>query len=216
MIIHHIALFYTDQSIGGMMMFEQLQVEHSLFHIDQDHIDQFKNLAAKWQMIFPQVYAKCLNTLDSWAIVLNNWVFLKSQHTDELILNPSKAIYYSINTFLLEELKKIQIIQKIIQCNNDDLQYFAAFQLGNAIDLWVYKTVGKSTEADLLNSQEDKPYFLAYLDDGFQMDNTPFHRDQTRAIKILAQTIRNQNCFRITINSAVYQAVDMYEDYIAH
>jgi len=197
-----------------MMMFEQLQVEHSLFHIDQDHIDQFKILAAKWQMVFPQVYAKCLNTLDSWAIVLNNWVFLKSQHTDELILNPSKAIYYSINTFLLEELKKIQIIQKITQCNNDDLQYFAAFQLGNAIDLWVYKTVGKSTAADLLNSQED--YFLAYLDDGSQTDNTPFHRDQTRAIKILAQTIRNHNCFRITINSAVYRAVDLYEVYVAN
>ncbi|WP_232900778.1 hypothetical protein [Lysinibacillus fusiformis] len=93
-------------------MFEQLQVEHSLFHIDKEHINQFKKLAAKWQIIFPQVYAKCLNTLDSWAIVLNNWFFFKSQHTDELILNPSKAIYYSINTFLLEELKKIQIIQK--------------------------------------------------------------------------------------------------------
>jgi len=197
------------------MMFEQLQVEHSLFHIDQDHMVQFKNLAAKWQMIFPQVYAKCLNTLDSWAIVLNSWVFLKSHHTDELILNPSKAIYYSINTFLLDELKKIQIIQKMIHCDNDDFLYFAAFQLGNAIDLWVYKTVEKSTEADLLDPQEEKPYFLAYLDDDFQTDTTPFHRDQTRAIKILAHTIRSQNCFRITINSAVYRAVDMYEDYVA-
>lgn len=87
-------------------MFEQLQVEHSLFYIDQDHMNRFKNLAAKWQSIFPDVCAKCLNTVDAWANVLNNWVFLKSQQTDELILNPSKAIYYSINTFLIDELQK--------------------------------------------------------------------------------------------------------------
>lgn len=46
-------------------MFEQLQVEHSLFYIDQDHMNRFKNLAAKWQSIFPDVCAKCLNTVDA-------------------------------------------------------------------------------------------------------------------------------------------------------
>lgn len=195
-------------------MFKQLQVEHSLFHIDQDHIDLFKNLAAKWQTVFPDVYAKCLNTLDSWASVLNSWVFFKSQHTDELILNPSKAIYYSINTFLIDELKKIQIIQKIRECDNDDLQYFVAFQLGNAIDLWIYNTVEKSAESDLLELPEEKPYFLAYLEDDFQTDNASFHRDQTRAIKVLAQAIRTQNCFRIAVNNAVNRAIDMYEFHV--
>ncbi|WP_155590593.1 hypothetical protein [Lysinibacillus cavernae] len=195
-------------------MFKQLQVEHSLFHIDEDHMNQFKYLAAKWQTIFPDVYAKCLNTLDSWAIVLNSWIFLKSKHTDELLLNPTKAIYYSINTFLIDELEKIQIIQKTREYNNDDLQYFVAFQLGNSLDLWIYKTVGQSAEADLLAPQDQKPYFLAFLDDDFQTDGATFHKDQTRAIKILAQTIRSQNCFRITVSSAVNRAVDMYENHV--
>lgn len=204
---------YTYQSIGGMIMFKQLQVEHSLFLINQDHMNLFKNLAAKWQPVFPDVCAKCLNTLDSWAIVLNNWVFLKSQFNDELILNPSKAINYSINTFLIDELKKIQIIQKTKEFENDDLQYFVAFQLGNAIDLWVYNTLEKSSEADLLLPQHLKPYFLAHLEDDFQTDNATFHRDQTRAIKILAQVIRSQNSFRITVSSAVNRAVDLYEQH---
>ncbi|WP_339280724.1 hypothetical protein [Lysinibacillus sp. FSL P2-0066] len=195
-------------------MFEQLQVEHSLFYIDQDHMNRFKNLAAKWQSIFPDVCAKCLNTVDAWANVLNNWVFLKSQQTDELILNPSKAIYYSINTFLIDELQKIQIIQKIKECDNDDFQYFAAFHLGNAIDLWVYNTLEKSAESDLLQPQNRIPYYLAFLDDDFQTDNALFHKNQTRAIKILAQVVRSKNCFRITVSSAVNRAVDMYDHYV--
>lgn len=33
-------------------------------------------------------------------------------------------------------------------------------------------------------------------------------------MKILAQTIRTQNCFKITVHSAVHQAMDEYEHYL--
>lgn len=45
----------TYQSIEGMSIFEQLQLEHSLFPITENHIDPLKKLAAKWQTIFPFV-----------------------------------------------------------------------------------------------------------------------------------------------------------------
>ncbi|MEK5231460.1 hypothetical protein MHB42_06745 [Lysinibacillus sp. FSL K6-0232] len=206
------AHYYTYQSIGGMMMFQQLQVEHSLFHIDENHMDQFKHLAAKWQTILPNIHAKCLNELDSWAAVLNNWFFLKSQHHHNLVLNPIKTFDYSINTFLIDELQRIQIIRKINKNDNDDLYYFIAFQLGNAIDLWIYNTIQKSAEADVLR-QARRSYFLAYLHDRCQVYNASFYHNQTRMLKILAQTIRTQNCFRVAVHSAVNQALDMYEQY---
>ena len=78
----------------------------------------------------------------------------------------------------------------------------------------MYNTLEKSTESDLLKSQNRIPYYLAFLDDDFQTDNALFHKNQTRAIKILAQVIRSQNCFRITVSSAVNRAVDMYEHYV--
>ena len=33
-------------------MFEQLQVEHSLFYIDQDHMNRFKNLCQSGNQYF--------------------------------------------------------------------------------------------------------------------------------------------------------------------
>ncbi|KOS62071.1 hypothetical protein FJQ98_08280 [Lysinibacillus agricola] len=192
-------------------MFNQLETDHSLYHIDEDHINQFKNLAAKWQTIFPDFQSKCMNALDSWAIILNSWFFLKSHQENNLFLNSSKAMHYSINIFLMEELKKIQIIRKIIERNDDNLFYFVAFQLGKAIDLWAYNIVVQSDTADLLEQMFQQPYFLAHLNDDLLSSDTAFHKDQTRAIKIIAQAIRTQNCFRIAVHSAVYSALDMYE-----
>ena len=194
-----------------MIMFNQLETNHSLYHIDEDQMNQFKNLATKWQSIFPNFQSKCMNALDSWAVILNCWFFLKSHQKDSLFLNSSKAMHYSINIFLIEELKKIQIIHKIIERNDDDLFYFVAFQLGNDIDLWAYNIFGQNDAADLIEQIIQQPYFLAHLNDDLLSSDKTFHKVQTRAIKIMAQAIRTQNCFMIAVHSAVYSALDMYE-----
>jgi len=115
-------------------MFHQLGINHSLYHIETDHINQFKNLAAKWQTLFLNVQSKCMCELDSWAVILNSWLFLKSLEKDSSFLNSSKCLYYSTNTFLKEELLKFRVIHKIIAMSDDDLSYFAAFQLGNTLE----------------------------------------------------------------------------------
>ncbi len=192
-------------------MFNQLETDHSLYQIDEENIQQFKNLAAKWQTIFPDFQSKCMNALDSWAVILNCWFFLKSHQKDSLFLNSSKAMHYSINIFLIEELKKIQIIHKITEKNDDDLFYFVAFQLGNNIDLWAYNIFGQNDAADLIEQIIQQPYFLAHLNDDLISSDKTFHKVQTRAIKYMAQAIRTQNSFRIAVHSAVYRALDIYE-----
>ena len=192
-------------------MFNQLETDHSLYIIEEDHINQFKNLAAKWQTIFPDFQSKCMNALDSWAVILNCWFFFKSHQKDSLFLNSSKAMHYSINIFLIEELKKIQIIHKINERNDDDLFYFVAFHLGNDIDLWAYNILGQNDAADLIEQIIQQPYFLAHLNDDLISSDKTFHKVQTRAIKIMAHAIRTQNCFRIAVHNAVYRALEMYE-----
>ena len=151
----------------------------------------------------------CLNKMDTWAIVLNSWLFLKSHHNN-LILNPSKAIHYSINTFLIEELERFPIIHKIVKMNDDDLFYIAAFQLGKAIDLWVYNLLNTNDTGDILHRSIQIEYFLAHSSKDCATTDAVFHMDQTRAIKKIAHAIRTQNCFWLTVHNAVHQSLNIY------
>lgn len=196
-------------------MFNQLELDHSLYIIEQKQLASFKQLAANWRLSLQDVHPKCLNRMDTWAIVLNCWLFLKSKH-DHLILNPSKAIYYSINTFLINELEKCPIIHKLTRKNDDDLFYITAFQLSNTIGLWIYNLLNNNDTGDVLHRNIQLEYFLAHRKNDFTTTNAIFHMDQTRAVKKIAQAIRTKNCFTLTVHNAVYQALEIYNSSPSH
>lgn len=190
-------------------MFNQLETEHSLYIIRQEHLQQFKQLVENWKTVLHDVDPKCLNKKDTWAVVMNSWIFLKSHHNN-LIIHPSKAIHYSINTFLIEELRKAQIIQKILANNDDDLFYITAFQLVKDIDLWLYNLLNTNDHADILQRSTHQEYFLAHNNNAFTASNAIFQMDQTRTVKIVAQAIRTKNCFWLTVHNAAHQALHIY------
>lgn len=190
-------------------MFNQLEMDHSLYIIGQKQLAYFKQLAENWQVDLHNVNPKCLNEMDTWAIVLNSWLFLKSKHNN-LIIHPSKAIYYSINIFLIKELEKCPVIHRLTQINDDDLLYITAFQLSNSLGHWVYNLLNNNDTDDVLHRNIQLEYFLAHQNNGFTATNAIFHMDQTRAIKKIAHAVRTKNCFTVTVHNAVYQALDIY------
>lgn len=196
-------------------MFNQLELDHSLYIIEQKQLASFKQLATNWQLSLQDVHPKCLNRTDTWAIVLNCWLFFKSKH-DNRILNPSKAIYYSINTFLINELEKCPIILELTKKNDDDLLYITAFQLSNTIGLWIYNVLNNNDTVDVLHRSLHLEYFLAHRRHDFTSTNAIFHMDQTRAVKKIAQAIRTKNCFILTVHNAVYQALEIYKSNPPH
>lgn len=187
-------------------MFNQLEMDHSIYIIQQDHLDQFKCLATNWKTVLHDVDPTCLSKIDTWAVVLNNWLLMKSHHNN-LILNPSKAIHYSINTFITEELDKFHIYKKNYQ---DDLFYIAAFQFSKAINLWIYNLLDTDDTDDILHRNSEQEHFLTHSINDFTTSDVIFHMDQTRVIKKIAQDIRSKNCFMVTANNALYQALDIY------
>ncbi|MFJ7951375.1 hypothetical protein ACIQZG_07585 [Lysinibacillus sp. NPDC096418] len=166
-----------------------------------------------WKTVLHDVHPTCLNKIDTWAVVLNNWLLMKS-HQNNLILSPSKAIHYSINTFLAEELEKFHIFHKIIKMNNDDLFYISAFQFSKAVNLWIYNLLNTDDMDDILHRNIKQEYFLTHSSKDFTTNDAIFHMDQTRVIKKIAQSIRSKNCFRVTVNDAFYQALDIYNTHL--
>lgn len=191
-------------------MFNQLDRAHSLYIIQQEQLEQFKKLVVTWKYTLLDVDPLSLNKMDAWALVLNSWLFLKS-HPNNLILNPSKAIHYSINTFLIEELERFPVIQKIIKSNDDDLFYIVAFQLGKTLDLWVYNVLNTTDTDDILHRTIRLEYFLAHSSKDYATTDAVFHLDQTRAVKKIAHAVRTQNCFWLTVHNAVHQSLDIYQ-----
>lgn len=184
-------------------------MDHSLYIIQQDHLDQFKQLVTNWKTVLHDVNPTCLTKIDTWAVVLNNWLLLKS-HQNNLILNPSKAIHYSINTFITEELEKFHSFHKIIKMNDDDLFYIAAFQFSKAVNLWIYNLLISDDMDDILDRNFEQEYFLTHSIKNFTTSDAIFHMDQAIVIKKVAQAVRSKNCFRVTVNDAFYQALDIF------
>ncbi|MFJ7734870.1 hypothetical protein ACIQ2D_00910 [Lysinibacillus sp. NPDC097287] len=141
--------------------------------------------------------------------MLNNWLLIKS-HQNNLILSPSKAIHYSINTFLTEELEKFHVFRKIIEMNDDDLFYITAFQFSKSVNLWIFNLLNTDDTFDILHRNFEQEYFLTHSSKNFTTSDAIFHLDQTRVIKKIAQAIRSKNGFRVTVNAAFYQALDIY------
>lgn len=188
-------------------MYRQLQIDHSLYMINENVLNEFKIHIATFQEIQP--HFNVMHTkIDTWAAIFNNWLLLISKK-DKLIIDHTKTFSNSIDILCCNELERHEAYERIIQSfNRKDLCIVACF-ITNHIHDWQRGLMQ-------INNCENMIETNLRMTDYYSASNLEFTRtkkkskqllnQQSKFIKVLIKDIRSTEKFHTCIRCAIEDA----------
>lgn len=191
-------------------MFENLEIEHSLYDIDLDLLNDFKQIAAEFtgEPRNTLQHAYIHKEIDNYAIIFNVWLFMQ-ENSHSIYFNIDKMMPFASNFYIMEQLRKNVRVMKYLQSieTNANNVFEFAFFLGEELIDWVYDVLSKeNTTTDIMELNKYRDYFK--LVDDFNLSTDESHSifmQQKHVTKLLATNITQCEDFNMLIKSAISQ-----------
>lgn len=196
-------------------MFSQLEIEHSLYDIDLEKLQEFKQLAEKFDnsssviLNDDRVHSK----LDNYAIVLNIWLFIQ-ENEESLYFNPDKMMPYASNFYTFEQLRRNQALKRYLDkvSFNEHYEFEFAFFLSEQLLIWVYEVLKNScSTAEIMEDNKERDYFKLVDELDISKDSThELYLEQKHVTQLLAHNISTTDDF----SKAILKAIENMRNYL--
>lgn len=190
----------------GDFLYMQLSKEHSLYCLNEEKFNLFITSAKKHTFEDYVSHAASLNSLDSYAIVLQIWCLLNEDEL-HLIINPEKMIPYSIDCYILKLLRSDKKIKQFLQSrvNTQDMKYIAAYFLACATLRWGDAIILAHKEGQVLcETNNARNYFLvAAEEDLAHVENVEFYQFQKTIVHLMVSDYQQTSRFHDEIDNAI-------------
>ena len=195
---------------GGIIIFQHLAIEQSLYIVNEDFLDQFKQCSKIYALEDYLQSAVSVSKRDGHAIVFHIWCLL-NEVKQNLIIHPEKMMHYSIDCFILQLLRR----NKFIYFYNKDItdkthQFILAYYLACATLQWGDTIILEHKEGQALcNLNNSREYFKVHASmDLSHPCNRDFHLFQKEIIFLMATDSRKTMRFHRNIKNAIQQTRD--------
>lgn len=194
------------------MLYREITVDRSLLYIEQYHIDNFNNLAKKYNQCNHLVKEGALNIIDAWIIAFNIWLLLLPDKYN-IIHSAEKTLYYSSNFVILNALQKnVHFNQLKARKNRPELLYYIiSLLLATGLNKWILQVMTKYDLTHMIERNKRRIYFDAHL--GSEEDLQAFLEDQSKFVKAAVKELNSTNSFDKMIKRAIDEAYKIFNEY---
>ena len=187
-------------------MHEQLTIYHSLYLVPEDLLNRYKKIAQTYVLHGYVQTAKSFDPLNNYAVVFNIWCLLHADK-EKLYLNLEKQMDYSIDYFILDQLRNDIDIRRFVKVNHlsSEELYIVAFYLACATLKWGDTVIhAYNGGAHLLTENRNRDYF----NDSTIEKNQAFQLFQKKIIYLMANNRLYENDWQINIHQGLKEAKD--------
>lgn len=193
-------------------MYNSINVDRSLFYIDESRVNTFKELARQLNLDYELTLNGAIQNEDVWTTVFNLWLLL---HPDEMMILESveKTFFYSSNYVIYDYLKNDYHFNYIRKHPNQcaELSYIFSVHLTNALNAYWFDLLKAHNMLDIAERNKHRDYFGAHHDDYPELDI--FIDDQSHFMKALVQDIRAHNTMADIVKQCSDRALSDYVNY---
>ncbi|RUL57006.1 hypothetical protein [Lysinibacillus antri] len=179
-------------------MYRNLSVDHSLFYIEQHHLDTFLSIAEQMESYDHIVKEAALHKEDAWAIVFNAWLLLQPDEKNHILIQSvDKSLIYSSNFIIYQAVTQDSHFQSIKQRKDatPELLFLAALYLATGLNEWFLYVMKTYNISYMAEKNKEQGYFnIQYrTEDEIQS----FLEDQALFIKATIQELKTDSFSKI-------------------
>lgn len=189
-------------------MFKELQLGHTVFDINEETLNIFKDLSSDFQHEISPIFSKgpINKRLDNYVIILNTWLSIQSSKKP-IYFNADKIMLFASDYFILEQISinpELDLYLKKIQ-HNPNLEFALAYFITEQLILWVNDVLKTNhSTSQILEEIINRPYFA--LEKSLSVATIKTHNisvEQLQVTQQLTYNIKTTSDFSNAITHAI-------------
>lgn len=191
------------------ILYREITVDRSLLYIEQYHVDEFIQLAEKYEAFNDLIEEAALNKKDAWIIAFNMWLLLLPEHYN-IIHSAEKTLYYSTNFIILNAIQKNSHFNqlKIRPNRSEPMFYIAALKLASGLNKWLLYVMEKNNITYMAERNKRRLYFESHIGPADEVQL--FLEDQSIFVKAAVKELNLSQSFDNMIKNCIDEAVKLY------
>lgn len=191
-------------------MYNALTIEQSLFFINNQYVEDFKQLAQEMESVITMTELPFLNLEATWCEAFNNWILLQPDETN-IMEDSDKIFYYSSNPIFFGAMKNDYHFNNSQMYPNTTKEhlFILLLLLTENTNVWYDDLLLQHGLRDVLERNKQRDYYSSHLQNRQVLEL--FMNDQSLIVKALIQLISNTNTLVRLIKKSCDDANFLYE-----
>lgn len=193
-----------------LSILKNLTNDHRLYILNDDVLDQFKQIAASFEDQLDDAIPRNLN-INVYTTVYNMWIVLQP-HSPKFVYDEEKQLTHLCAFFQLEQVanyKQVKDYKQKISGHVNQI-YLFAFYISVGLIQWLNTIAKQAGEIEIIEYYEDEKIFLT-IEQSFNKDS--FDQEllyQKILIQLMRNDIQTHPHFDQLISKAIQQTEDFY------
>ena len=192
-------------------MLKNLTNDHCLYILNDDVLDQFKQIAASFGTQLDDALPRNPFNINVYVTVYNMWIVLQP-HSSKFVFDEERQLTHLCAFYQLKQVgnfKQVKDYKQKISGNINQI-YLFAFYISMGLIQWLNTIAKQAGEIEIIEYYEDEEIFLT-IEQDFNKDS--FDQEllyQKILIQLMINDIQTHPHFNQLINKAIQQTEDFY------